>query len=446
MKKTFLFGFFYLFSLMIQAALPTSIEGQKLPSLAPMLKETLPSVVNIATEGLAKVEKNPLMDDPFFRFFFDAPRQPRSRKTQSLGSGVIIDAQKGHIITNAHVIKSAHAINVTLNNGKTFKAELIGSDPESDVAVLKINANDLKAVKLSNSETTEVGDFVVAIGNPFGLGQTVTSGIVSALGRTGLGIEGYEDFIQTDASINPGNSGGALVNLNGELVGMNTAILAPSGGNVGIGFAIPSNMVASIVKQLIDFGEVKRGVLGVSMQDISDDLKNAFGAEKIQGGALVTEITPNLAADKAGLKTGDIVLNVNNKPVSSAADVRNAIGLMRVGESFSMHVFRNGKTLILSAAIGQPKMQHLSGKGIHPHLDGAKFTELESTNQKFVAITQIEEGSNAWRTGLRKKDIILSANRKKIDDLKTLEKAIQGNKELLLNIKRGEGAFYLVIR
>ncbi len=385
----------------------------------------------------------------FFRFFFDAPSQrPRTRKTQSLGSGVIVDAKNGYIITNAHVIQSAHTINITLHNGKTHRAELLGADPATDIAVLKINAKNLTALPLADSDQLDVGDFVVAIGNPFGLGQTVTSGIVSALGRSGLGIEGYEDFIQTDASINPGNSGGALVNLHGHLVGMNTAILAPSGGNVGIGFAIPTNMVATLMQQIIEFGEVRRGILGVSMQDISDDLKDAFGAHKISGGALVTEVTPEQAADKAGLQAGDIVLSVNNKAVRHAADVRNAIGLMRIGESFTMQVFRSGQFINLSVVIGQPQRHSVEGKTLHPNLVGATLTEQlrDGESKTIITISDVEHASPAWRTGMRKNDVILSANRRKLDSLETLKKAVAGKRQLLLNIKRGDGAFYLVIK
>lgn len=247
----------------VSAALPEQVNDQPLPTLAPMVKQVTPAVVNISTRSQIRLQQNPLFNDPFFRHFFgQQPQQPQNR-TQSLGSGVVIDAQKGLVITNHHVIDRADEITVTLRDGRELQATLLGSDPEADVALLEVPAVGLSDLPLANSDSLQVGDFVVAIGNPFGLGQTVTSGIVSAIGRSGLGIEGYEDFIQTDASINPGNSGGALVNLRGELVGMNTAILAPGGGgNVGIGFAIPSNMLQQIVDHLLLHGEVRRGVLG----------------------------------------------------------------------------------------------------------------------------------------------------------------------------------------
>jgi S1-C subfamily serine protease len=260
----------------VRAALPASVDGQPLPTLAPMLEQATLAVVNIATESRVALRRNPLLDDPFFRHFFNIPDQPRARKAQSVGSGVVVDARRGYVITNHHVIDGAEKITVTLSNGRQLAAKVIGSDSESDVAVIQIPGDKLTALPLADSQRLRVGDFVVAIGNPFGLGQTVTSGIVSALGRTGLGIQGYEDFIQTDASINPGNSGGALVNLRGELVGVNTAIIAPGGGNVGIGFAIPSNMVSRLMNQIIAHGSVRRGQLGVSVQDLTPELAQAF--------------------------------------------------------------------------------------------------------------------------------------------------------------------------
>jgi serine protease Do/serine protease DegQ len=270
-----------LMSLVLQTegALPSSVDGQPLPTLAPMLERATPAVVNIATVGHVEVRQNPLLSDPFFRHFFDIPDRPRRRQTQSLGSGVIVDAEHGYVLTNHHVIARADKITVTLRDGRHLNATLIGADPESDVAVIQVPAERLTALPLADSDRLRVGDFVVAIGNPFGLGQTVTSGIVSALGRTGLGIKGYEDFIQTDASINPGNSGGALVNLHGELVGINTAIIAPGGGNVGIGFAIPTSMASQIMQQLIEHGEVSRGQLGITAQDLTPELAQAFGSD-----------------------------------------------------------------------------------------------------------------------------------------------------------------------
>ena len=261
----------------VQAALPVAVDGAPLPSLAPMLDRVTPAVVNIAAKSFVTVQQSPLLNDPFFRRFFRLPNQQRERATQSLGSGVIVDAEAGLILTNHHVIHNADEIAVTLRDGQQLKAELLGADSATDIAVIKVDGKGLSALPMSDSDELRVGDFVVAIGNPFGLGQTVTSGIVSALGRRGLGIEGYEDFIQTDASINVGNSGGALVNLRGELVGINTAIFAPNGCSVGIGFAIPTNLARDVMSQLVAHGRVSRGLFGVATQDLTLELAEAFG-------------------------------------------------------------------------------------------------------------------------------------------------------------------------
>lgn len=339
-------------------ALPMAAD-QPLPSLAPMLEAVTPAVVNISTEGRIVMRRNPLLDDPFFRRFLDIPEQPRERRTQNLGSGVIVDAQQGYVITNHHVIKRADTITVTLRDGRQLKAKVIGSDPETDVAVVQIAAQKLTPLALADSGQLRVGDYVVAIGNPFGLGQTVTSGIVSALGRNTLGIHGYEDFIQTDASINPGNSGGALVNLRGELVGINTAIFAPTGGNVGIGFAIPSNMVKQLMDQLIRYGEVRRGQLGVSVQDLTPELARAFGIQN-ERGAVIARIFPNSAAQRAGLKAGDVVLAVDGKAIRNANQLRNAIGLLTVGERVTLTVLRDGKTRTIKVRISPIAVSRLS--------------------------------------------------------------------------------------
>ncbi|RLT99332.1 MAG: PDZ domain-containing protein, partial [Ketobacter sp.] len=299
-------------------------DGNQLPSLAPMLEKINPAVVNISTFA-TRQQMNPLLNDPFFRHFFGPnQRAPQMKRSQSAGSGVIVDAADGTVITNFHVIDGADEIKVSLNDGRTFDAKLVGSDPDVDIAILKIEANGLHEVKMADSDATRVGDFVVAIGNPFGLGQTVTTGVVSAIGRTGLGIEGYENFIQTDASINPGNSGGALVNLNGELVGINTAIIAPAGGNVGIGFAIPTNMARHSLEQILEHGEVKRGQLGVVIQDLTPDLAEAFGLEGTQG-VVVSEVQDGSAADKAGIKQGDVITEFDGKEMRTAAQLRNAV-------------------------------------------------------------------------------------------------------------------------
>ena len=336
------------------AALPVSVDGQALPSLAPMLENVTPAVVNISTRTRIRVQENPLLNDPFFRRFFQLPDQPRERQSQSLGSGVIINAREGLVITNSHVIAKADEISVTLRDGRSFNAQLIGADADTDIAVIKIKAERLSALPLANSDKLRVGDFVVAIGNPFGLGQTVTSGIVSALGRSGLGIEGYEDFIQTDASINLGNSGGALVNLRGELVGINTAILSPNGGsgNVGIGFAIPINMANKIVNQLHTHGKVQRGSLGMQLQNLSPELAQAFGLHNQQG-VVIARIEQASPAEQAGLQSGDIILSIDRQPVSSVASVRNRIGLLGVGDVVDIQILRKGKNLNIQAVIGK---------------------------------------------------------------------------------------------
>jgi Do/DeqQ family serine protease len=321
--------------------------------LPEMLKKVVPGVVNISTRTRIRFEENPLFRDPFFRQFFDIPNMPVEREQQSLGSGVIIDAGKGYIITNNHVIDKADKITVTLLDGQNVEAKLVGSDPTTDIALIRINNGNLVELPKGNSDQLQVGDFVVAIGSPFGLGQTVTSGIVSALGRTSLGIEGYEDFIQTDASINPGNSGGALVNLQGELIGINTAIVGPSGGNVGIGFAIPINLASQVANQIIHFGKIQRGHLGVQIQDLTPTLANAFGITQ-QHGAVIAGIVPGSAAEKAGLERGDVVIAVNGQPVESAPKLHNRIALMQVGDMVSLDILRSGEELNIKARIGKP--------------------------------------------------------------------------------------------
>jgi Do/DeqQ family serine protease len=320
--------------------------------LPEMLKKVVPGVVNISTRTRIRFEENPLLRDPFFRQFFGIPNMPLEREQQSLGSGVIIDAAKGYLITNNHVIDKADKITVTLQDGQNMEAKLVGSDPTTDIALIQIKNGNLVELPKGNSDLLRVGDFVVAIGSPFGLGQTVTSGIVSALGRTSLGIEGYEDFIQTDASINPGNSGGALVNLQGELVGINTAIVGPSGGNVGIGFAIPINLANQVANQIIHFGKIQRGQLGVQIQDLTPPLANAFGIRQ-QHGAVIAGIVPGSAAEKAGLERGDVVIAVNNQPVESATKLHNQIALMQVGDLVSLDILRNGEELNIKARIGK---------------------------------------------------------------------------------------------
>jgi serine protease Do/serine protease DegQ len=433
------------------ATLPPAVDGRPLPTLAPMLNRATPAVVNIATVGHVETRQNPLLQDPLFRHFFDMPSKPRQQRVQSLGSGVIVDASNGYVLTNVHVIERADEITVTLHDGRRFSARLIGSDPDSDVAVVQIPPDDsLTELPLADSDQLQVGDFVVAIGNPFGLGQTVTSGIVSALGRTGLGIEGYEDFIQTDASINPGNSGGALVNLRGELIGINTAILAPGGGNVGIGFAIPINMAEQIMQQLIQYGEISRGRLGVTAQDLTPDLAQAFGIGNTQG-TVIARIDPGSPAEKAGLRVGDIILEINGKAISTSADVRNRLGLLRVGSSVEITVLRDRHRRTLNASIEATELEQLAGERIHQRLAGAAFSPLHELTQapdhgEGVIVSGVEPNSPAWQAGLRQGDIIVSANRKPVLTLEELRKATEGQRQLLLNLQRGHTAMFVLIQ
>ena len=435
------------------AALPQAVENQEMPSLAPMLDNVTPAVVNIATEGRVQLKQNPLFNDPFFRRFFNLPhhQQPLERRTQSLGSGVIVDAERGLVLTNSHVIANAVEITVTLRDGRQLKAEVVGTDPETDVAVIKIPPGNLLDIKPSNSDALRVGDFVVAIGNPFGLGQTVTSGIVSALSRSGLGIEGYEDFIQTDASINPGNSGGALVNLRGELVGINTAIFSQSGGNIGIGFAIPINLALQITEQLLDKGEVDRGFIGIQAQDLNSDLAEAFGV-KDKRGAIINSVMPDSPAAEAGLKPGDVITSVNRKPVKKAADVRLHIGLLPVGEKVVFEILREGKRKKLTATIAPRAEVAKNPAAINPRLEGVSIGDIDEDSPYYgrlegVIVVDIDRASHAWNSGMRKGDIITSINREPVKNLSAFLKAIDGKKNsLLLRIVRGRSAAFLVIK
>ena len=330
---------------------PKALMNGERPTMAPLLEQATPAVVNISVTGSVRARTNPMFQDPFFRRFFNIPEQPRSIPRQSAGSGVIVDARKGYVLTNHHVVNGADRIDVTLQDRRRFEAELIGSDEGTDIALLKIDAKDLTALPLGDSEDVRVGDFVLAIGNPFGLGQTVTSGIVSALGRSGINADGYEDFIQTDASINPGNSGGALIDIDGDLIGINTAIIAPSGGNVGIGFAVPVAMAEAVMKQILEYGEVRRGRLGVTIQDVTPELAQALDLDTAEG-AVITEVQAGSAADKGGLLAGDVVVAVDGVAVLNASELRNRIGLTPVGEALDITVMRDGRRKSLDVEIG----------------------------------------------------------------------------------------------
>jgi len=434
-----------LISVTSHATLPLQAEGVPLPSLAPMLENSMPAVVNISTSTNVKMQENPLMNDPIFRRFFNVPNQ-RQQQKNSLGSGVIINKDEGYVLTNNHVIDKADKITVTLSDGRQLNAKLVGTDPEADVAVIQIPADNLTALKVADSSQLKVGDFVVAIGNPFGLGQTVTSGIVSALGRSGLGIEGLEDFIQTDASINPGNSGGALVNLRGEFVGMNTAILAPSGGNVGIGFAIPSNMALRLMESLIQHGEVRRGLLGVTTQDLTPELIKAFSL-KSQHGAVVSRVETGSPAEKAGLEPGDVILGINGEEVKNgSSQIRTLIGLLQIGDTATIDIMRGEEHKTLQAVIGKPKRPELAGDKIHPTLNGALLGPTPKDQVEGVLIEKLDPKSYAWQAGLRPGDIIVSANRYRIKNLDEFKQVANPQAPLLINLQRGGDGYFVVLK
>ena len=433
------------------AGLPLALDGQTLPSLAPMLEDVLPSVVNISTEGRVSASGSPFQSDPFFERFFNMipDSQPRQRRTQSLGSGVIIDSESGYVVTNHHVIENADQIRVRLDDGRSFEAKVVGADPEADVAVIQIPAQGLKAINMGDSDLLRVGDFVVAIGNPFGLSQTATSGIVSALGRSGLRIEGYEDFIQTDASINQGNSGGALVNLRGELIGVNTAILDRGGGNVGIGFAIPVNMVVSLTAQIIEFGEVRRGRLGVHIQDLTPELAQAFGLEA-GSGALISKVMPDSAAKAADLREGDVITMVDGRAIKGATELRNVIGLARADEEIELTYIRDRKSFNKKIRIRAVVAESGRGIQISESFEGARLEDVDDSSsqngQPGIRVVEVASGSAAWQAGLRSGDIILSVNRQWVFSLDDLVQIVNGRTSgLLLNIQRGESALFLVI-
>ncbi|MEA3278079.1 MAG: DegQ family serine endoprotease [Pseudomonadota bacterium] len=421
--------------------MPAAVDGEPLPSLAPMLERTTPAVVNISTVTQIEAKDHPLLSDPFFRFFFDVPRERRGRENQSLGSGVIMEANEGLVLTNHHVVHKADEIEVRLHDGRELRAELVGSDSETDIAVLRIPAEGLTAVEMADSESLRVGDFVVAIGSPFGLSQTVTSGIVSALGRSGLGIEGFENFIQTDASINPGNSGGPLVDLRGRLVGINTAILAPGGGNIGIGFAIPVNMVRTVVEQIMEHGEVRRGLFGLSAQNLTPELALALKVDARQG-AVISSIEPGSAAAEAGLKPGDVITQVNGRAVKRAADLRNRIGLMRVGTEVELDLIRDGEPRILRGKVADPYEGFVDGAGISASLAGALLGDLAKDSARgrllAVAVGPVRKDSPAWTAGLRDGDLLLEVNRERVRNLQELRSVMRGSRGLFsVRIQRG---------
>jgi Do/DeqQ family serine protease len=425
----------------VYAAAPAAVaDAAPMPSLAPMVKRVSPAVVNIATRGTVKEDpsqRNPLLDDPFFRRFFDAPpdSKPRERQFQSAGSGVIVDAKNGYIITNYHVVENASEITITLLDNRSFSAKVIGSDEGADIAVLQAKQPNLIAMAFGDSTRLEVGDYVVAIGNPFGLQHTVTAGIVSALGRTGINPDGYEDFIQTDASINPGNSGGALVNLRGELVGINSAILSRSGGNIGIGFAIPVNMVKGVMDQLIKYGQVRRGVLGVNIYNVTPDIAKEFGLTE-SSGALVAGVAPGSAAERAGVKTGDIITSINGATMKDATELRNTIGMLRIGDKVEIGLLRDGKPRKVTALIAERgDLETANAADIAKGLEGAELGDAPDGGG--VLVKTIQDGSPAAQNGLRANDLIVGVGRTPVTNTKTFKEAAKNANVLVLNLRRG---------
>lgn len=421
------------------AVFPETLDGEPLPSLAPILERVTPAVVNISTRG-PMPRRNPLMDDPLYRRFFGLRDAPSEAPAQSLGSGVIVNAADGIVVTNHHVVENAAQILVTLSDGRELQARAIGSDPEADIAVIQIDAEGLTELSWADSSELRVGDFCVAIGNPFGLGQTVTSGIVSALGRSGLGIENIEDFIQTDASINPGNSGGALINLRGELIGINTAIVGPSGGNVGIGFAIPSNMAADLVEQLLEFGEVRRGELGIAAQALTPALAEAFGVDS-RYGVLIGRVLAGSPAEAAGLQAGDVITSIDGRQVRNIRDVRNRIGQVRLGQQLRVDIVRDKQARVINVVIEALAQSN-------PLTEGARLLEQQSRNgRRYVVIEAIERGSAVDRVGLEPGDIILSINRQGVGTLKDIEAVVSKAEDvLLLLVQRGRTTSYVQLR
>ncbi|AKS40781.1 Do family serine endopeptidase [Wenzhouxiangella marina] len=431
-----------------RAALPAEVDGQHLPSLAPVLEGVTPAVVNISTRTRVQVRTSPFFDDPFFRRFFDMPSMPRERIQQSLGSGVIVDAEAGYILTNNHVIDGADDIAVTLQDGREFVAEYIGSDRDTDLAVVRIEAENLAELPLDDRDGLRVGDFVVAVGNPFGLGQTVTSGIVSALGRSGLrGLE-YQNFIQTDASINPGNSGGALIDLAGRLIGINTAIFTPSGGNVGIGFAIPASTAAYVMDQLLAYGEVRRGSLGVEVQDLSTELREALELERI-GGAVVTRLGPESALAEAGLRAGDVIVGIDRRPVENTQGLRNIEGLLSVGSEVDVVFVREGEEREVRVLIEEDLDARISGRRLDERLDGVVLARLpDRTRAQGSLIEEVRRNSAAWEAGLRAGDVIVAINRQTVRSLRELrgQFPVESSRELAIEIRRRGRAYLAVLK
>ncbi|SUW65256.1 Periplasmic serine endoprotease DegP precursor [Buttiauxella agrestis] len=450
----------------------SATAAQPLPSLAPMLEKVMPSVVSINVEGSTTVN-TPRMGRNFQQFFGDnspfcqegSPFQSspfcqggggaddgsqgggQQQKFAALGSGVIIDAAKGYVVTNNHVVDNATKIQVSLSDGRKFDAKVVGKDPRSDIALLQLqDPKNLTAIKMADSDALRVGDYTVAIGNPYGLGETVTSGIVSALGRSGLNIENYENFIQTDAAINRGNSGGALVNLNGELIGINTAILAPDGGNIGIGFAIPSNMVKNLTAQMVEFGQVKRGELGIMGTELNSELAKAMKVDA-QRGAFVSQVMPNSSAAKAGIKAGDVVVSMNGKAISSFAALRAEVGSMPVGSKLTLGLLRDGKPVSVNLELQQSSQTQVDSSTIFTGIEGAEMSNRSGKGEKGVIVNNVKGNTPAARIGLKKGDIIIGVNQQQVNNIAELRKILDTKPSVMaLNIQRGDTTIYLLMQ
>ncbi|MET3076926.1 serine endoprotease DegP [Pantoea leporis] len=467
------FGAAMLSPVSVFAAETASSSSQQLPSLAPMLEKVMPSVVSISVEGSTTV-KTPRMPQQFQQFFGDnspfcqdgSPFQSspmcqngggdggadgganaQKQQFRALGSGVVINADKGYVVTNNHVVDNATKIQVQLSDGRRYDAKVIGKDPQSDIALIQLqDAKNLTAIKIADSDNLRVGDYTVAIGNPYGLGETVTSGIVSALGRSGLNVENYENFIQTDAAINRGNSGGALVNLNGELIGINTAILAPDGGNIGIGFAIPSSMVKNLTAQMVEYGQVKRGELGIMGTELNSELAKAMKVDA-QRGAFVSQVLPNSAAAKAGVKAGDVVVSMNGKALTSFAALRAEVGSLPVGTKLQLGLLREGKPVNVTVELQQSSQDKVQSATIYTGIEGADLSNIETNGQKGVRVDSVKPGSAAARIGLKKGDVILGVNQQAVANLGELRKVLDTKPSVLaLNVQRGDSSLYLLMQ
>lgn len=430
------------------------MDDRGIPTIAPLIEAVDDAVVNISVVSDRPTQTSPLFRDPFFQPFLPPPEEVPQQRQMSAGSGVIVDAQEGYVLTNNHVIENADKIRVVLRDNRRFDAELVGRDPATDIAVLRIDADNLTDIPLGDSEELRVGDFVVAIGNPFGLGQTVTSGIVSALGRSGINPEGYEDFIQTDASINPGNSGGALITLNGKLIGINTAIIAPNGGgNVGIGFAVPIDMAMAVMDQLVEFGEVQRGRLGVMIQDFTPDLAEALGVDA-GAGALVASVEPDTPAEQAGLAAGDVIIEVNGETVEGSADLRQKIGLRRPGEDVELTYLRGQERRKTDVQLADSGGTQTASReiGASDALAGVRLSQLDQShpawgNVEGVVVSDVAPGSRAASAGLQAGDVITALNMKAVDSLSAIDRALENaSGALALSVWRDGRQVLVVIR